>query len=284
MAALRTTTPRSAARLLSRHLASLSLSTRPAASPSAPAAAAAAIAVARSYRLVHTSTTTAAATGEADDASASASASTSAADADADADAAQTWTPVSQRVGLIAVKRGMTSFFLPSGERIPATVLQVHSNQVSAHIGFDKHDGYTALQVAAIDTPKATRQVLGHLGKADIRGGKKVIREFRVSRDAVVPLGTSLSVMHFVPGQSVDVRGITRGHGFQGVMKRHGFHGLRASHGVSISHRSGGSYGANQDPGRVWPGKKSPGRMGGNKHGTVHSKSKQQLQAGLVTF
>ena len=187
------------------------------------------------------------------------------------------WKPTSQRVGLIAVKRGMTSFFLPNGERIPATVLQVHSNQVSAHIGFGpdaNQSTYTALQVAAVDTKSpshVTKQIQGHLKTAGIRTGKKIIREFRVTSDALVPLGTELSAVHFVPGQSVDVRAITRGHGFQGVMKRHGFHGLRASHGVSISHRSHGSTGANQDPGRVWPGTKMAGRMGGNKHGTIHN-------------
>jgi large subunit ribosomal protein L3 len=187
------------------------------------------------------------------------------------------WKPTSKRVGLIAVKRGMTSFFLPNGERIPATVLQVHSNQISAHVGFGENaneSNYTALQVAAIDTPTpwhVTRQVRGHLKKAGVNTGKRVIHEFPVSADALVPLGTRLSAVHFVPGQSVDVRGITRGHGFQGVMKRHGFHGLRASHGVSISHRSHGSTGQHQDPGRVWPGKKMAGRMGGNKHGTIHN-------------
>ncbi|SNX86050.1 related to MRPL9 - mitochondrial ribosomal protein, large subunit [Melanopsichium pennsylvanicum] len=187
------------------------------------------------------------------------------------------WKPISQRVGLIAVKRGMTSFFLPNGERIPATVLQVHSNQISAHIGFGsdaKDSTYTALQVAAVDTKSTghvTKQIKGHLRKAKISHGKQIIREFPVTSDALVPLGTQLSAVHFVPGQSVDVRAITRGHGFQGVMKRHGFHGLRASHGVSISHRSHGSTGANQDPGRVWPGTKMAGRMGGNKHGTIHN-------------
>ncbi|CDR87328.1 related to MRPL9-mitochondrial ribosomal protein, large subunit [Sporisorium scitamineum] len=208
-----------------------------------------------------------------------------AAPAEASADAAPAsetpqepkWKPTSQRVGLIAVKRGMTSFFLPNGERIPATVLQVHSNQVSAHIGFGPdatESTYTALQVAAVDTKSTahvTKQIKGHLKKARISHGKKIIREFPVSSDALVPLGTKLSAVHFVPGQSIDVRAITRGHGFQGVMKRHGFHGLRASHGVSISHRSHGSTGANQDPGRVWPGTKMAGRMGGNKHGTIHN-------------
>ncbi|EPQ26149.1 uncharacterized protein PFL1_06357 [Pseudozyma flocculosa PF-1] len=190
---------------------------------------------------------------------------------------ASAWTPNSQRVGLIAIKQGMTSFFLPNGERIPATVLQVHTNQVSAHIGFDKdpsENPYTAIQVAAVDAKgrnHITRQVLGHLRKAHIKKAKKVIREFPVSRDAIVPLGTKLSAVHFVPGQSIDVRAITRGKGFQGVMKRWDFKGLRASHGVSISHRSHGSTGHSQDPGRVYPGKKMAGRMGGNKHSTIHN-------------
>jgi large subunit ribosomal protein L3 len=199
-------------------------------------------------------------------------------------------------VGLIAWKRGMTSYFLPNGTRLPATLLQLAHCQVSAHIGFAPDSAaagaeaavkaktrtgepYHALQIAAVDARSkrgVSAQVRGHLQKAGV-GAKKVIREFRVSKDAIVPLGmfalplcpfssahilrlrapgTELSVHHFVPGQHVDVRAITRGKGFQGGMKRHGFKGLRASHGVSISHRSLGSTGQHQDPGRVFPGKK----------------------------
>lgn len=195
------------------------------------------------------------------------------------------WTPTSKRVGLIAKKIGMTSYFLTSGQRVPATVLQVSSNQISAHIGFsvptttksgepiiprkiESRMAYTALQVAAVDAKSAngiTKQVRGHLRKADIKTDKKIIREFKVTKDAIVPLGTKLSAAHFVPGQKIDVKAKSRGKGFQGVMKRHGFHGLRASHGVSVSHRSAGSMGMNQDPGRVFPGKKMPGRMGGDQ-------------------
>ncbi|PWN53344.1 translation protein [Violaceomyces palustris] len=221
------------------------------------------------------------------------------------------WNPTSRRTGLIARKKGMTSYFTPEGQRIPATVLQIDSNQVSALIGFasevkenDKEkqrrkknnkgkgqvseavvkgqgeegeegvgeaNKYYAIQISATDSKNVSQQIKGHLKKAGIQSGKKVIREFRVTKDAMVPLGTTLSAAHFVPGQSVDVRAITRGKGFQGAMKRHGFHGLRASHGVSISHRSHGSTGQCQDPGRVWPGKKMAGRMGGNKHGTIHN-------------
>jgi large subunit ribosomal protein L3 len=195
------------------------------------------------------------------------------------------WTPTSRRVGLIAKKIGMTTYFLPSGQRIPATVLQVSQNQISAHIGFSapsmNKDGsailprkiesrlaYTALQVAATDsngTSTITKQIKGHLRKAGITTSKKIIREFKVTKDALVPLGTFLSAAHFVPGQKIDVKSKSRGKGFQGPMKRHGFHGLRASHGVSVSHRSGGSTGMNQSPGRVFPGKKMAGRMGGDE-------------------
>ncbi|CEH16506.1 related to mrpl9-mitochondrial ribosomal large subunit [Ceraceosorus bombacis] len=176
------------------------------------------------------------------------------------------WTPNSRRVGLIAFKRGMTTFFLSDGTCVPATLLQVASNQISAHIGLDPaKDGtpanaYTALQVAAVDAKAhtVTAQIKGHLRKADI-GPKKVIKEFKITKDAVVPLGAYLSAHHFVPGQHIDhidVTATTRGKGFQGPMKRHGFKGLRASHGVSVSHRSHGSTGQHQDPGRVFPGKK----------------------------
>ncbi|PWY98300.1 translation protein [Testicularia cyperi] len=272
---------RASLRLLQQRLAALTMApARPAAAkaiaaraqPSAPSTS-------RQILSLHTSSRLSQAAPVAST-SASASADSAAATGSEEASteaAAPKWKPTSQRVGLIAVKRGMTSFFLPNGERIPATVLQVHSNQISAHIGLDAAGSpstYTALQVAAIDAKSAdhvTKQIQGHLRKAGIRKAKKVIREFPITPDAAVPLGTRLSAVHFVPGQSIDVRAITRGHGFQGVMKRHGFHGLRASHGVSISHRSHGSTGANQDPGRVWPGTKMAGRMGGNKHGTIHN-------------
>lgn len=189
-------------------------------------------------------------------------------------DATGAWKPTTARVGLIGVKQGMTSFFLPDGKCVPATVLQIQTNRVSAHVQGQEGSKYTGLQVAAINskTPDhITKQIRGHLLKAGIYQGKRVIREFAVSPEAFVPLGTMLSVAHFVPGQSVDVRGITRGRGFAGAMKRHGFKGQSASHGTSLAHRSLGATGANQDPGRVWPGKKMAGRMGGNKHGTIHN-------------
>ena len=193
------------------------------------------------------------------------------------------WTPASRRVGLIAKKVGMTTYFAPDGRRLAATVLQVSSNQISAQIGFSapattpngqpisprklaSRMAYTALQVAATDSfsnrgiSKAER---GHLQRAGITNDKKILHEFKVTKDAIVPLGTKLSAVHFVPGQKIDAQSKTRGKGFQGVMKRHGFRGLRASHGTSLAHRSHGSTGQNQDPGSVFPGKKMAGRMGG---------------------
>lgn len=184
------------------------------------------------------------------------------------------WKPTTARVGLIGVKQGMTSYYLPNGKCVPSTVLQIQNCQVSAHVQGQEGSNYSGIQVAAINskTPNhITKQVRGHLLKAGIKQGKRKLREFAVSPEAIVPLGTKLSAAHFVPGQSVDVRAITRGHGFAGAMKRHGFKGQPASHGTSLAHRSLGATGANQDPGRVWPGKKMAGRMGGNKHASIHN-------------
>ena len=192
------------------------------------------------------------------------------------AQAKQSWTPVSRRVGLIARKMGMTTIFDAGGRRVPVTVLYVDSNEVSLHVGpkgnTDKK--YFGVQVSACDAPddsKIPKAIKGHLLRAGITAPKRVIREFRVSEDAMVPLGTGLSATHFVPGQYVDCRAITRGKGFAGVMKRHGFAGGNASHGASLAHRTPGSVGNNQDPGRVWPGKKMPGRMGGQHHSTIQN-------------
>lgn len=183
--------------------------------------------------------------------------------------AAAEWTPLSRRVGLITRKKGMTTMFMPNGERVPVTVLYVDANEVSMHVhrAPQTQDGapYVAMQVAATDAraKAVTAPVRGHLARAGL-GPKRVLREFRVTPDAVLPVGTRLSAAHFVPGQDVDVRAITRGKGFAGVMKRHNFAGGNASHGASLAHRTPGSIGNNQDPGRVWPGKKMPGRMGGH--------------------
>ncbi|XP_006458046.1 hypothetical protein AGABI2DRAFT_190423 [Agaricus bisporus var. bisporus H97] len=182
--------------------------------------------------------------------------------------AAEKWSPESIRTGLIARKRGMTSLWNDQGVKIPVTVLQVENCQVTANVRTVRRDHtvYHAVQVAASDKParSTTQQMQGHFRKAGV-APKRVVKEFPVTSDAVVPVGTTLSAIHFVPGQYVDVVANSIGKGFQGVMKRFNFGGQSASHGTSVSHRSAGSTGQHQDPGRIWPGKKMPGRMGNRR-------------------
>ncbi|THH10776.1 hypothetical protein EW145_g1083 [Phellinidium pouzarii] len=178
------------------------------------------------------------------------------------------WTPHSVRTGLIARKRGMAGMWDQHGARFPVTVLQLENCQVTANVKSIRNDKteYHAVQVAASDRPDrtTTNAMRGHFKRANVPS-KYIVKEFPVTSDAHVPVGTTLSVIHFVPGQYVDVVANSIGKGFQGGMKRWGFHGLRASHGVSVSHRKMGATGGHQDPGRVWPGKKMPGRMGGKR-------------------
>jgi large subunit ribosomal protein L3 len=166
------------------------------------------------------------------------------------------------RTGLLAQKMGMTRLFGVDGSHVPVTVLKVEDCEVVAVRTAEK-DGYTAIQLGV--GPKSAKNVSkpmrGHFAKAKVEP-KAYVAEFRVSEDAVLDVGARLSVEHFVEGQFVDVTGISIGRGFAGVMKRHNFGGLRASHGVSISHRSHGSTGQRQDPGRVFKGKKMAGHMG----------------------
>ncbi|KAI0707600.1 mitochondrial 50S ribosomal protein L3 [Earliella scabrosa] len=181
---------------------------------------------------------------------------------------ASKWTPNSVRTGLIARKRGMTVMWDNQGVRFPVTVLQLENCQVTANIRTVREDQseYHAVQVAASDKREknTSKQMLGHFNKAGVPP-KRIVKEFPVTPDAHVPVGTTLSAIHFVPGQFVDVIAKSIGKGFQGTMKRWNFKGLRASHGVSISHRAAGAIGAHQDPGRVWPGKKMAGRLGGER-------------------
>ncbi|TFK30015.1 ribosomal protein L3 [Coprinopsis marcescibilis] len=162
----------------------------------------------------------------------------------------------------------MASLWNDQGVRIPVTVLQLDNCQVTANVvtGRPDHTVYHAVQVASSDRPSktTTRQMLGHFRKAAVTP-KRFVKEFPVTPDAHVPVGTTLNAVHYVPGQYVDVVAKSIGKGFQGVMKRWGYHGLAASHGVSVSHRSAGSTGNHQDPGRVFPGKKMAGRMGGKQ-------------------
>ena len=170
-----------------------------------------------------------------------------------------------RRTGVIARKLGMTRIFADDGVHVPCTVLQLDGVQVVSHKTADR-DGYVALQLGAGEakakrTPKALR---GHFAKANVAPKRKLV-EFRVAEDALIEVGAELTADHFVPGQKVDVAGISIGKGFAGAMKRHNFGGLRASHGVSISHRSHGSTGQCQDPGKVFKGKKMAGHMGATR-------------------
>ncbi|TBU65577.1 mitochondrial 50S ribosomal protein L3 [Dichomitus squalens] len=190
------------------------------------------------------------------------------AEAESSTAAVSKWTPKSVRTGLIARKRGMTVMWDSYGVRYPVTVLQLENCQVTANVRTVREDQseYHAVQVAASDRPakNVTKQMLGHFDRAGVPP-KRIVKEFPVTPDAHVPVGTTFSAIHFVPGQYVDVIAKSIGKGFQGTMKRWNFKGLRASHGVSVSHRAAGAIGAHQDPGRVWPGKKMAGRLGGER-------------------
>lgn len=166
------------------------------------------------------------------------------------------------RTGLIAQKVGMTRLFGDDGSHIPVTVLKVEECQV-VDVRTLERDGYEAVQlgVGRAKVKNVTQPMRGHFAKAKVEP-KREVQEFRVSSDALLEVGVEIHVGHFVAGQFVDVSGVTIGKGFAGAMKRHNFGGLRASHGVSISHRSHGSTGNRQDPGRVFKGKKMAGHMG----------------------
>lgn len=170
-----------------------------------------------------------------------------------------------QRTGLIARKLGMTRLFDEQGRHVPVTVLAVDDCQVVGKRTKESH-GYVALQIGAgkARVKRVSKSMRGYFGQANVEPKSRLV-EFRVSEDALVDVGAELVPSHFAVGQKVDVTGITIGRGFAGAMKRHNFAGLEASHGVSVSHRSHGSTGNRQDPGRVFKNKKMAGHMGARR-------------------
>jgi large subunit ribosomal protein L3 len=169
------------------------------------------------------------------------------------------------RTGLIAQKLGMSRVFTEEGNHVAVTVLRVDNCQVVAQRTLEK-DGYTALQlgVGTAKVKNVTQPQRGHFAKAKVEPKAK-LAEFRVSEDALVAVGAEITAAHFLPGQYVDVTGTSIGKGFAGGMKRHNFGGLRASHGVSVSHRSLGSTGQRQSPGKTFKNKKMAGHMGAER-------------------
>jgi large subunit ribosomal protein L3 len=166
------------------------------------------------------------------------------------------------RTGVIARKMGMTRLFKDDGRHVPVTVLSLENNQVVAQRTTER-DGYIALQLGAgvAKAKNVAKPQRGHFAKAQVEPKAQLV-EFRVAEDALVDVGAEISADHFIAGQLVDVAGHTQGKGFAGAMKRWGFGGLRATHGVSVSHRSHGSTGNRQDPGKVFKNKKMAGHMG----------------------
>src|SRR5688572_3075705 len=187
------------------------------------------------------------------------------------------------RSGVIAQKVGMTRLFTDAGEHVPVTVLRLAQCQVIAHRNKDK-DGYVALQLGAgsrkvKNVSKAER---GRFAVAKVEPKRKIV-EFRVDEKELIPVGAEITADHFVVGQFVDVTGTSTGKGFAGGMKRWNFGGLRASHGVSVSHRSIGSTGGRQDPGKTFKNKKMPGQMGVERVTTLNLKVMQtDVERGLI--
>lgn len=187
------------------------------------------------------------------------------------------------RSGLIAQKVGMTRVFAEDGRHVPVTVLKIDSCQVVGHRTVEKN-GYTAMQLGCglAKVKNTTKAERGAFAVANVEPKRKVV-EFRVSDDNLVDVGAEFTADHFVEGQFVDVSGTSIGKGFAGAMKRHNFGGLRASHGVSVSHRSHGSIGQCQDPGKVFKGKKMAGQMGGERVTTQNLKVvRTDVERGLI--
>ncbi len=187
------------------------------------------------------------------------------------------------RSGLLAQKVGMTRIFTDAGEHVPVTVLKLENCQVVAHRTQDGN-GYTALQVGSGSrkVKNVTRAQRGHFAKAQVEPKAKLV-EFRVSADNLIEVGAELTADHFVAGQFVDVTGTSIGKGFTGAMKRWNFGGLRATHGVSISHRSHGSTGNRQDPGKTFAGKKMAGHYGNERITTQNLRVvRTDVERGLI--
>jgi large subunit ribosomal protein L3 len=187
------------------------------------------------------------------------------------------------RSGVIAQKVGMTRVFTEAGAHVPVTVVRLANCQVVAHRTKDKN-GYVALQLGSgtRKVKNVTKAERGNFAVAKVEPKRKVA-EFRVSEDALIPVGAEITADHFVAGQYVDVTGTSIGKGFAGPMKRWNFGGLRASHGVSISHRSHGSTGGRQDPGKTFKNKKMAGHMGVERVTTLNLKVVQtDVERGLI--
>ena len=187
------------------------------------------------------------------------------------------------RSGVIAQKVGMTRVFTEAGAHVPVTVLRLANCQVVGHRTKEKN-GYVALQLGSgtRKVKNVTKAERGNFAIAKVEP-KREVAEFRVSEDAMIPVGAEITADHFVAGQFVDVTGTSIGKGFAGGMKRWNFGGLRASHGVSISHRSIGSTGGRQDPGKTFKNKKMPGHMGVERITTLNLKIAQvDVERGLI--
>ena len=169
------------------------------------------------------------------------------------------------RSGMIAKKLGMSQIYKDNGDVVPVTIIHVDENVVLS-VKTKEKDGYNALQVASFkQKPQRLKKSIGGLFEKSKVEPKKKIREFTVAEKHLLKVGEKIGVDHFKKGQYVDITGTSIGKGFAGVMKRHNFAGLEASHGISASHRSAGSTGQCQDPGKVFKGKKMPGQMGNKK-------------------
>ncbi|WP_036257567.1 50S ribosomal protein L3 [Methylocapsa aurea] len=187
------------------------------------------------------------------------------------------------RSGVIAQKLGMTRVFTDVGEHVPVTVLKVEGCQVVAH-RTKEQNGYTALQlgIGRAKVKNVSKAERGRFGVAKVEPKLK-LAEFRVEDDGLLPVGAEITADHFVVGQFVDVTGTSTGKGFAGAMKRWNFGGLRATHGVSISHRSHGSTGGRQDPGKTFKNKKMAGHMGTERVTTLNLRVVQlDSERGLI--